>query len=173
MRDVRYILMLIWRVKLLLLVSILAFFSKNRNLHAQHLLSHLEIQGGGGLVGYDYIINDRDHNLYAGFQRPTWLPAVVDDVEIYGSRLDTPDASFRLRDLFFVKFDSDHNIQNSFVIDNADLVLDFHTDGAHSVISLSLSPEERMDSMHPIILGGGGGNRKTGKQRQGSAGGAG
>src|SRR5689334_912801 len=115
---------------------------------AQQVLNSFEIRGGAFTSCYESMVKDKSGNYYVGFNRSTWRPAVIGDSVIYSFRNDT--TNLNLADFYYVKFNKELNIVNSFVIDNAEEVKDIYSSDSVSLISMNLSRFEQEDSLYPV-----------------------
>ncbi|MBK9983263.1 MAG: T9SS type A sorting domain-containing protein [Saprospiraceae bacterium] len=135
----------------LLILGLLLPFS----LKSQHLLSQVEVQGGAFTDCFQYMVHDPAENYYVGVRYGTNRDSIiVGNTTVYAHRKDPMNIFLGLSDYFLLKFNMNHEIIGSFVIDNAEQVRDFYSDGTHTLISMTLYDSESEDSLYPITLGG-------------------
>ncbi len=122
---------------------------------AQHLKSQVEIQGGAFTDCFQYMIHDQLENYYVGVRYGTNRDSIIaGNTTVYALRKDPMNIFLGLSDFFFLKFNMKHELIGSFVIDNAEQVRDFYSDGVHTLLSMTLYDYENGDSLYPITLGG-------------------
>ncbi|MBK9982431.1 MAG: T9SS type A sorting domain-containing protein [Saprospiraceae bacterium] len=135
----------------LLIIGLLLPFS----IKSQHLISQVEVQRGYTTSCFQYMIHDPAENYYVGVEYGTNKDSViVGDTSVASHRNDPINNFLGLSDFYFLRFDSQHQLSGSFVIDNAEMVRDFYSGGVHSLISMTLYDSESEDSLYPITLGG-------------------
>lgn len=137
------------------LFSCVALLCHTYGLQAQQILSQVKISSGATNDCREFMIQDSAFNYYVGLNYGTFrLNVEVGDTLVNSFRQDPYTSDLNLVDFYFFRFDPHHQLTGSFVIDNAEHVADFFSNGRYSLISMTLQPKEKQDSAYPILLNG-------------------
>ncbi|MBK9982796.1 MAG: T9SS type A sorting domain-containing protein [Saprospiraceae bacterium] len=139
------------RVSILVLFIITSYSS-----FGQQVLSKIEIPGRSWTQQIEYMIHDTLGNYYIGtLNDDTELEGViVGGAFVSAHRNDPEDRHLFLSDFFLLKLNDQDELLNSFVIDNAESIRDYYSNGTNTVISMTLNSAELENSLYPITLGG-------------------
>ena len=140
---------------LLKLLFYAAFSFITYEFQAQQVLSQLKIERGASNNQNEFMVTDQQGNFYVGLDFATDRDSIIiGDTSVSSFRVDPETIFLDLTDFYLFRFNPQHVLTGSFVIDNAEEVEDFYSSGRYSLISLSLHTQEDPDSAYPITLNG-------------------
>ncbi len=115
----------------------------------------MKIERGASNNQNEFMATDQQGNFYVGLDFATDRDSIIiGDTSVSSFRVDPETIFLDLTDFYLFRFNPQHVLTGSFVIDNAEEVEDFYSSGRYSLISLSLHTQEDPDSAYPITLNG-------------------